>query len=140
MTHVLARLGRRIGTAREVPGKSGTPPMEEPFWDVPLATLLEQLHTTSQGLTATEAQRRLDRYGPNALPRAEPRSLAVELVALLGNPLVLILLAASAVSAALGEAVNAGLIALIVGLSMLLDAVQMYRSQRAAERLRQALA
>jgi Mg2+-importing ATPase len=112
----------------------------EPFWGVPLGELLEQLHTSPQGLTADEARRRLSVYGPNEPPRAERRSLVLELVTLLANPLVLILLAASAVSAVLGEAVNAGLIVLIVGLSMLLDAVQMYRSQRAVERLREALA
>jgi len=144
---ILASIGRAAGyLATKIHRGSVMPAGQqaslpaEPFWDVPLAVLLERLHTSPQGLTTDEARRRLAIYGPNELPRAERRSLVLELVTLLANPLVLILLAASAVSAVLGEAVNAGLIVLIVALSLLLDAVQVYRSQRAAERLRQTLA
>ena len=55
------------------------------------------------------------------------------------NPLVLILLAASAVSAVTGEITNFVIIASIVLLSVTLDFVQEYRANSAAEKLRQSV-
>src|SRR5919204_617286 len=56
------------------------------------------------------------------------------------NPLVLMLLLASLVSGLLHDIVNAAIIALIVLCSMVLHVVQTARSQRAAARLREAVA
>jgi Mg2+-importing ATPase len=50
---------------------------------------------------------------------------------------VLILLVASGVSAAFGQAVSSAIIALMIGLSVALNFTQAYRSQRAAARLRE---
>jgi P-type Mg2+ transporter len=58
----------------------------------------------------------------------------------LGNPLVLILLAASAVAAAVGQFVNAGIIVTMVLLSLVLNLAQTHRSRRAAEKLRERVA
>lgn len=56
------------------------------------------------------------------------------------NPLVLVLLFASVVSSFVGELVNAGIIVVIVSLSVTVNFVQTFRSQRAADRLRTAAA
>jgi Mg2+-importing ATPase len=89
------------------------------------------------GLTSGEAARRLAAEGPNE-PGAAAKELraARQILAWFGNPLVLLLLAASIVSAALGQIVNAVLIACMVLLSVTLNFLQTFRSQRAAERLR----
>jgi len=61
-------------------------------------------------------------------------------MALLGrlrNPLVIILLLAAAASASLGEVVNAIIIAVMVVAGVLIDFMQTYRSQRAADKLRE---
>jgi Mg2+-importing ATPase len=102
--------------------------------------LFEQLHTSSEGLTSTEARRRLSEVGPNE--PAPPRRSAglVQLFLLLANPLVIILLIASLVSVLLGDVVNASIIVLMVGLSVVVNFAQTYRSQRAAERLREEVA
>jgi Ca2+-transporting ATPase len=50
------------------------------------------------GLTADEARRRLDRHGPNLLPHAPPAPWWRKLAAQFASPLVLLLLAAAAVS------------------------------------------
>jgi magnesium-transporting ATPase (P-type) len=55
------------------------------------------------------------------------------------NPLVVILLLASVVSGILHDVTNAVIIALMVLLSVVLNFVQTYRSQQAAERLREAV-
>jgi P-type Mg2+ transporter len=92
------------------------------------------------GLSSAEAERRLRDLGPNE--PAPPRSrLSVMVVGrLFANPLVVILLVASAASAALGDVVNASIIVLMVMLSVTLNFVQTYRSERAAEQLREQVA
>ncbi len=62
------------------------------------------------------------------------------LLPLFANPLLVILLLSAVVSAYLGDHVGASIIAAIVLLSVILDAVLGFRSQRAAERLRNEVA
>ena len=62
------------------------------------------------------------------------------LLAFATNPLVVMLLLASLVSGILHDVVNAAIIALIVLFSMVLNFTQTYRSQRAAEHLREEVA
>jgi Mg2+-importing ATPase len=91
------------------------------------------------GLGSEEARRRLIAVGPNEIAGL-PRTAGVrQIVALFASPLVLVLLAASAVSAALGETANASIIVVMVGLSVTLEHVQTSRSQRAAARLRETV-
>ncbi len=92
------------------------------------------------GLTSVDAARRLAQYGPNEPAPARRLSALVQFFQLFANPLVLILLVASATSAALGQDVDAGLIITIVLLSVTVNFWQSYRSQRAAERLRSSVA
>jgi P-type Mg2+ transporter len=78
----------------------------------------------------------LRRFGPNEL--APPRRFEAlrELAHFFANPLVLILLVASGVSAAFGQVPSSVVIALMLVLSVVLNFTQAYRSQKAAERLR----
>ena len=70
----------------------------KPIYSQPIPEVLEELHTTEQGLTAAEAAKRLDRYGPNRLQGAEKPTLLQRFAAQLKDPMLLILLAAAAVS------------------------------------------
>jgi P-type Mg2+ transporter len=102
--------------------------------------LLARLETSEAGLSSDEARRRLARVGPNEAAVRRRGAVTRELLGFLANPLVLILIVASAVSAVLRDVVNAAIIAVMVVLSVVLNFVQAYRSQRAAERLRQEAA
>lgn len=74
---------------------------------LPLAALLERLGTSERGLDSAEAGRRLAAVGPND-PAPSRRGIALtELVGFLTNPLVVIRLLASGLSAALGDVPNA---------------------------------
>jgi P-type Mg2+ transporter len=90
-----------------------------------------------RGLSSEEAAARLKRWGPNTL--APPRRFEAlrEILRYLANPLVLILLVASVVSASFGQAVSSAIIALMLVLSVALNFTQAYRSQQAARRLRE---
>ncbi len=109
----------------------------QPFWTLPVAQILKEVGGSDVGLSSAEAAARLRRWGPNEL--APPRRFEAvrEIVRYLANPLVLILLLASGVSAVFGQLVSSAVIALIVVLSIALNFTQAYRSQRAAQRLRE---
>ena len=92
------------------------------------------------GLSTTEARLRLSKIGPNEPVSSRRTSGLVQILLLFINPLAIILLVASAISAAVGEVLNASIIALMVLLSAVLNFVQTYRSQRAVERIRKEVA
>src|SRR6266496_4828298 len=95
---------------------------------------------SATGLSTTEARLRLSKIGPNEPVSSRRTSGLVQILVLFINPLAIILLVASAISAAVGEVLNASIIALMVLLSAVLNFVQTYRSQRAAERIRKEVA
>jgi Mg2+-importing ATPase len=107
---------------------------------LPRAEILARLQASEEGLSSGEARRRFDRVGPNEPVGPRRGAVMGELLGFLANPLVLILILASAVSAVLRDVINATIIALMVVLSVVLNFVQAYRSQRAAERLREEAA
>src|ERR1700675_2253726 len=92
------------------------------------------------GLTRQEAKRRLLQYGPNEPVSSRRTSGLVQILFLFTNPLAIILLIASGISAAVGEVLNASIIALMVLLSAALNFFQTYRSQRAVESIRKEVA
>jgi P-type Mg2+ transporter len=106
-----------------------------------LSRLFERLGgVTPEGLSTAEAERRLADHGPNEPARAHRWAHLGEFLTFLVNPLVLILLLASLVSALLGDVTNASIIAAILSLSVALNFVQSYRSQQAARHLREVVA
>lgn len=88
------------------------------------------------GLSNEEAKERLSRIGANEQARVGRAAGLIQVLLLFANPLVIILLIASIVSAFVGEVVNASIIALMVVVSIVINFVQTWHSQRAAERLR----
>src|SRR5581483_3114120 len=108
-----------------------------PFATRPLPELLVEVEAGPAGLTGAEAAARLARWGPNELAAAGRWEPLREIVRYLANPLVVILLLASAASAAFGQATSSVVIALMLVLSIALNFVQAYRSQAAARRLRE---
>lgn len=110
------------------------------FWQLPITALQEQLNSSADGLSSSEAAARLARFGPNLIHGERKRALLLQFLAKFRNPLVIILLAASAISAFTGDATSFFIIGAIVLMSVTLDFVQEYRAGQAAERLRQSVA
>ena len=110
------------------------------FWNLPSEALLSQLEAAPSGLSRREAQTRAARFGPNTLRNYGERPLVIQYLTHFKNPLVMILLAASAVSALTGEIAGFIIIWLIVLMSVTLDFIQEYRAGRAAEQLKRAVA
>ena len=110
------------------------------FWRVAPLELCARLGCSLQGLTATEAAGRLDRFGPNsdAPPRIEGAARAI--LRRLLEPLSLILLVAGIISMLTGDEIGGLIIVLILVLSIGLDTIQEGQAVRAAEVLRRSVA
>ena len=85
------------------------------------------------------AARRL-RYGPNTLEERRRLSLPLKFLSRFRNPLVLILLVAAVISALTGDLTSFIIISTIVLMSAVLDTVQEYRAEQAAEHLKVSVA
>ncbi|HJV07110.1 MAG TPA: magnesium-translocating P-type ATPase [Chromobacteriaceae bacterium] len=116
-----------------------TPPRSA-FWQLPVASLLQQLKSHPDGLSHAEAAERLAEFGRNVIHGERQRTLLVQFLAKFRNPLVIILLIASALSAVTGDVASFFIITVIVVISVTLDFVQEYRAGQAAEQLRQSVA
>ena len=94
--------------------------------------VLDALQTRRSGLDALEVSERTQTYGPNAV-RSHHASAWSVLARQLRSPLLWLLLAAAAVSAVVGEGLDAVIIGLIVAGSVGLGFVNEFRAERAAE-------
>ena len=102
--------------------------------------LFARLGSSPAGLTTAEAARRAREAGPNDPSARRQGGPLAEFLRFCASPLVIILLAASVTSALLGQIVDASIIAAMVLLSVVLNFVQAYRSEREVERLREKVA
>lgn len=119
--------------------KSKVTPDSQAWWLKPLAAPQATLATDEAGLSSTEARSRLAKFGPNLFRDHQQRSLILQFFARFKNPLVILLLVASAISAFTGEMTNFVIITVMVLLSVTLDFVQEHRAGKAAESLRQSV-
>jgi Ca2+-transporting ATPase len=99
--------------------------------------VVARLETHSdRGLTGAEADVRLARFGRNELAEAPPPSAWRKIAAQVAEPVILILLAAAALSAGIGQWADALAILAIVVLNALLGLYQEQRAERALAALR----
>lgn len=91
--------------------------------------LFSNLETSSSGLSEPEAERRLKKYGPNALAEKPSKSILTMLKEQIIDPMILILLGAAAFSAILNEWVEAGVIFFIVVVNSIIGIIQEKKAQ-----------
>ena len=110
------------------------------FWNQTKAALTQALGSGPAGLSPDEANRRLSVYGPNDAAAPKRRPAWQRLLVLFSNPLVIILLFASALSAITGDTASFVIIVTIVVLSVVMDFVQETRAQIAVDALQAKVA
>ena len=106
----------------------------------PVEDLLRQLDTSENGLTAEQAAERLQKYGPNALRAAPKPTLVQRFLGQLKDPMLLILLAAAAVSGVTNylageDFAEAAIILIVVLLNAVLGVFQESKAEEAIEAL-----
>ncbi len=113
------------------------PEAAEPWWLTPQPGALPL--SEPAGLTQAEVRTRREEFGLNLVIDRRAKSWLWQYLAHFKNPLVLILLLASTVSALTGELTNFVIITCMVLLSVTLDFVQEYRANAVADKLRQSV-
>ncbi|HSN75167.1 MAG TPA: cation-translocating P-type ATPase [Anaerolineae bacterium] len=117
-----------------------TPEAEIAWHALDAATVMARLGVTETGLSSAEVTRRMEQYGLNELTE-KPRPTFFQLViAQLNNFIVILLIAASVISALLGDWLEAAVIMLIVVLNAILGVVQESRAEEALAALKKMAA
>ena len=106
----------------------------------PSADALTQLQSQDLGLTSTEAAQRREKYGPNQLSMAEGPSLLHRIWAQINNVLILVLLAAAAITALIDHTLDAGVILAVVVLNVTIGLLQEGKAEKALLAIRKLLA
>ena len=88
-----------------------------------------------QGLTSAEAAQRLQRFGPNALPRFKRHGPLIRFLFQFHHPLLYVLLGATAVTGLLGEWVDASVIFGVVLVNAIVGFIQESRAEKALDAL-----
>ena len=103
--------------------------------------VLQELHTSPDGLTTEEATKRLAEYGPNKLKEAEKPTLLQRFLSQLKDPMLIILMIAAGVSALTGmlsgenEWAEVIIILVVVLLNAILGVIQESKAEAAIEAL-----
>ncbi|MBI4067121.1 cation-translocating P-type ATPase [Candidatus Gottesmanbacteria bacterium] len=108
------------------------------YYQKSIAEILKELQThPNTGLTFPEAEKRLKKYGPNILPSKKPPSLIWKFLSQFKSFLVILLLAATALSAFLGDFLDAIAIFAIVILNAAVGTLQELKAERTLSQLEQ---
>ncbi len=100
---------------------------------------LDKLNTSRKGLSNGEAAYRLRSFGENVLPVKKPVSLFKIIINQLLNPLIYILIAASAVSFAIGDKKDAFFIFVVILINTVIGTYQEWKAEKSSEALRNLL-
>jgi Mg2+-importing ATPase len=114
-------------------------PEEFNYWKLQKEDLFAELNTSAKGLDDAEAALRLKKYGDNEITHAGHKTAINIFLSQFKNPLVYVLIFASALASFLGDTTEAIIIVAIMLVNALLGFAQEYRSERAAEELRKYL-
>lgn len=105
-------------------------------WGNGIDELYSLFSTSPSGLTSEDARKRLEKYGPNTIPEKDKKAWTDILVSQFANPLLLIFIGASIVSAFLGDAFNTLIILTVIIVSIILGFVQEYKSEKTLSELK----
>lgn len=109
-------------------------------WAAPAEEALAAVGSHEAGLTSGEADRRLSGHGPNRLPEARRQTVFERLLRQVNNLLILVLIAAAAITALLGHWIDTAVIMAVVIVNTVIGFVQEGRAEKALEALRDMLA
>lgn len=97
--------------------------------------IFTQLSTNKGGLSSAEAKRRLQRYGPNALPESRGDSLPTIFFRQFQSPLIYVLIISAIAIYALGEATDAAIILFVLIFNSIIGTIQEGRAQNTLQAL-----
>lgn len=129
----------RRSTRQDPPSKRSR--SDSPPWHgLSIAETQALLVTGTSGLSGTEARRRLAEDGPNELKTLPPPSAFAVLLGQFRSPLIVILLVAALVTVAIGELIDAGVIAAVLVLNAAIGFTQERKAETAVRALMELVA
>ncbi len=105
-----------------------------------ITNVLSELKTTLEGISAKEAQTRLETYGPNELVEKKKKTPLMMFLDQFRDFMILVLIAAAIISGIIGEPADTAAIVVIVLMNAVLGFTQEYRAEKAMEALKKMAA
>jgi magnesium-transporting ATPase (P-type) len=109
------------------------------YYNNPVEKVLKSLNTSASGLTEEEVISRRDKCGLNRMPKHKKAGLLKIFMAQFLNPLIYVLLIASAVTVVLQEYTDAIFIGVVLLLNAVIGTVQEFRAEKSAAALQQMI-
>ena len=106
------------------------------FYQQSTEQIFSQLESKQTGLSQSEAENRLQKFGPNALQEKKKKPVWVLFLAQFKDFMILILAAAAVISGIVGDLTDTIIILVIIVLNAVLGFVQEYRAEKAMESLK----
>jgi len=101
---------------------------------------LSHLEASLEGLASSEADSRLEKFGPNRLPEPPRRSAFLRFFLQFHNILIYVLLGSAAITAFMGHWVDTGVILAVVIVNALIGFIQEGKAEKAMDAIRHMLA
>ena len=110
--------------------------MEKRYFDKTVQQTLEEMQSTTEGLSTQEAARRLEQYGPNQLEEGKKKNAFVVFLEQFKDLLVVILIIAAAISMASGNIESTIVIFAVLIMNAILGTVQYLKAEKSLESLK----
>ena len=105
------------------------------YSEKPVDELLSELETSLKGLSESDAEERIDKFGTNDPGKKMKRSISVQILSHFANPLVIVLLIIATTSMFLDNKLGAYLIYFMAVISVFLSFSQEFKASKEAEKL-----
>ncbi|MBO1304945.1 cation-translocating P-type ATPase [Enterococcus sp. 669A] len=112
--------------------------LSHPFYAEDTETVLAKMQSTEEGLSSSEAQKRIDEYGTNELDEGEKKSMVVRFFEQFKDMMIIVLIFAAIISAAVShEVVDSIIILAVVIINAVMGVLQESKAEQAIEALRE---
>lgn len=101
-----------------------------------IKNIFKKLDSTKEGLSTTEAEKRIAKYGYNELPEVKKESNLKKFINQFKNTLIIVLLIAGILSVAIGNLKDSAVIFLVIIINGVMGFLQEYRADKAIEVLK----
>jgi Ca2+-transporting ATPase len=105
-----------------------------------IEVILDELHSYRTGLSADEVRKRLEEFGPNVIREEKKKGLLMMFLDQFRDFMILVLIAAAAISGVVGEFSDSIAIIVIVIVNAVLGFIQEYRAEKAMAALKKMAA
>jgi Ca2+-transporting ATPase len=105
-----------------------------------IASVVEELQTSFQGISSKEAQKRFEQYGSNELTEKKKKTPFMMFLDQFRDFMIIVLIAAAVISGFIGDTIDTIAIVIIIVLNAVIGFIQEYRAEKAMSALKRMAA